>query len=131
MKCSICNRAFEGESHNPEPLPGNTCCSQCNNQVVIPMRMFQSGIHSDKALLISTQGSINYVKPKKGTFELEEVQGCVQGYIEIYPIRIPSHIVVVNEEGVLRGMPYNRVAKLAFGIDAVGPVLVCPKRIFE
>ena len=95
------------------------------------MRLFQSGIQSDKALLITTEGSIEFVKPKGSVFELKEIQELVQGYIEIYPIRIPSHIVVVNEEGHILGMPLNKVAQLAFGIEAVGPVLICPKRIFE
>lgn len=131
MKCSICNKTFDGESHNPQPLSGKVCCSTCNNGVVLPMRVFQSGIQSDKALLITTERSIEFVKPKGSVFELDEIQRLVQGYIEIYPIRIPSHIVVVNEEGLILGMPFNAVAKLAFGIEAVGPVLNCPKRIFE
>jgi hypothetical protein len=131
MKCSICSKSFEGESHNPQPLTGKDCCSRCNDQVVLPMRLFQSGIQSDKALLITTETSVEFVKPKGSGFELEEIQGFVEGYIEIYPIRIPSHIVVVNEEGLILGMPFNTVAKLAFGIEAVGPVLICPKRIFE
>lgn len=131
MKCSICSKSFDGESHNPQPLSGKACCSTCNNKVVLPMRLFQSGIQSDKALLITTEGSIEFVKPKGSVFELKEIQELVQGYIEIYPIRIPSHIVVVNEEGHILGMPLNKVAQLAFGIEAVGPVLICPKRIFE
>ena len=131
MKCSICNKTFDGESHNPQPLPGKVCCSTCNNSAVLPMRLFQSGIQSDKALLITTERSIEFVKPKGSVFELEEVQRLVQGYIEIYPIRIPSHIVVVNEEGLILGLTFNNVAKLAFGIEAAGPVLICPKRIFE
>lgn len=131
MKCSICNKTIDGEQHNPQPISGNACCTMCNNQVVLPMRMFQSGIHNDKALLISTDGSIDFVKPKGKVFELDEVQGFVQGYIEIYPMRIPCHVVVVNEEGLLLGMSFNKIAKLAFGIEAVEPVLICPKRTFE
>jgi hypothetical protein len=82
-------------------------------------------------MLISTTGTIEFVKPIAVTFELNEVQKLVQGYIEIYPIRIPNQIVVVNEEGLIIGMAFNTIAKLAFGIDAVGPVLICPKKIFE
>ena len=95
------------------------------------MRVFQSGIQSDKALLITPEGSIEFVEPKGSVFELDEIQRLVQGYIEIYPIRIPSHIVVVNEEGLILGLTFNNIAKLTFGIEAVGPVLICPKRIFE
>lgn len=131
MKCSICNKSFEGESHNPQPLHGKACCTICNNKVVLPIRLYQSGIHPDKAMLISTTGTIEFVKPKAVTFELNEVQKLVQGYIEIYPIRIPNQIVVVNEEGLIIGMAFNTIAKIAFGIDAVGPVLICPKKIFE
>jgi hypothetical protein len=131
MKCSICNNPISGESNNPLPLPGKACCSECNIKVVVPLRLFQSGVYPDQALLISTEGKLDFAKPKNGVFNLKELQSLVQGFIEIYPIRMPNHLVIVNEEGLIHKMPFNRLAELAFGIEAVGPVLICPKLIFE
>jgi hypothetical protein len=62
---------------------------------------------------------------------LDQLQESVKGYIEIYPKKIPGHLAIVNEEGLLKDMAFNRLADLAFGIKAVGPVLVCPSHLIE
>lgn len=66
------------------------------------------------ARLIKTDGTIERVTPANGkTFTLAELQGFVGGYIEIVPTVIgldnPLHMYV-NEEGLLKGMPYNEYA---------------------
>lgn len=52
--------------------------------------------------------------------ELEDLQKEVGGYIECVPF-VPGVVILCNEEGLLRGMPYN--CRL-FGHVFVGPVLV-------
>ena len=52
--------------------------------------------------------------------ELEDLQKEVGGYIEYVPF-VPGFAILCNEEGLLRGMPYN--CRL-FGHVFVGPVLV-------
>ena len=52
--------------------------------------------------------------------ELEDLQKEVGGYIEYVPF-VPGVVILCNEEGLLRGMPYN--CRL-FGHVFVGPVLV-------
>ena len=131
MKCSICGNECVGESHNASPVSEKSCCDKCNTNVVLPIRLFQSGAYPNHALLITTDGTIKFLKPKGRTFELKEVKSFVQGYIEIYPIDIPNCVVVVNEEGLIHELPFNRIAQLTFGIEAVGPVLVSPLSIFE
>ena len=38
--CSICeHEVTEDWGHNPEPFPGDRCCSDCNDRIVIPARM--------------------------------------------------------------------------------------------
>lgn len=60
-----------------------------------------------------------------------ELQELVEGLIEFYPHRIDGYIVLCNEEGLLKNMPYNHLAKLILGVDLVGPVLVSPTNLEE
>ena len=44
MKCCICNKDFYGEGHNAYPLMrnrANRCCSDCNNDYIIPLRFME------------------------------------------------------------------------------------------
>ena len=52
--------------------------------------------------------------------ELEDLQKEVGGYIERISF-VPGVAILCNEEGRLRGMPYNCTL---FGVKLVGPVLV-------
>lgn len=51
---------------------------------------------------------------------LKALQAEVDGYIETVTIASDA-VVICNEEGVLRGMPYNC---RFFGVDFVGTILV-------
>lgn len=70
-------------------------------------------------LIIKTNGEIEYRTPKKGKkFKLEELQDAVgmpeygdNNLIELAPVYIKGHKVLVNEEGIIRGMPLNRYAE--------------------
>ena len=69
--------------------------------------------------------------PRKG-YTLEEVQKFVGGYVEVVPV--PGHrgrIFIVNEEGLLHGLPLNAVASAAAGRTLVGDVLECNSRSFK
>ena len=74
------------------------------------------------ALILRTDGSEEEVSPASGkTFSLEELQTIVgegtdegRGYIEIVPCKDKKHIIVLNEEGKLLGLPINaRASELA------------------
>lgn len=55
---------------------------------------------------------------------LDALQAAVDGYIEAVTL-IPSNaVMIVNEEGLLRGMPYNAFATLIAAKNIVGPALV-------
>lgn len=63
-------------------------------------------------LLIKADGTIKRVAPKNGTdFSLEELQGFVEGLIEIVDLR-NGNILVVNEEGKLTSLECNILATL-------------------
>lgn len=80
------------------------------------------------AKLIRTNGTVEAVEPKNGTdFTLEELREFVGGCIELlYPPSQAGAVLVVNEEGRLRGLPLNEVASAAYGHDfIVGDALLC------
>jgi hypothetical protein len=56
------------------------------------------------------------------TFSLEELQEQVGGYIEL--VRMDHTLMVVNEEGMLLGLPLNHRASAAAGIIIRGNVLL-------
>lgn len=80
------------------------------------------------AQLIKPNGEVIPVEPKNGTdFKLEELNEFVGGYIEvIHPPLRPKEIMVINEEGKLKGLAYNPVATLIWQHDdIVGNALLC------
>jgi hypothetical protein len=85
-------------------------------------------VHITMAKFIKTDGSIINVEPKNGKdFSLKELQGFVDGYIEI--VYLPNgDLMVVNEEGKMNDLPINMKATMAYGLDViVGNVLWCNK----
>jgi len=83
--------------------------------------------HSAK--LIKPDGSVITVEPENGTdFRLDELNRFVEGYIEVIrPPGMPGVIMVINEEGKLKGLAHNAVAS-KFWHDAdpiVGNALLC------
>lgn len=55
---------------------------------------------------------------------LEALQAAVDGYIETVPLVADKAVMIVNEEGLLRGMPYNAFATLIAARNIVGPALI-------
>ena len=55
---------------------------------------------------------------------LEALQAAVNGYIETIGIVPGEAVMIVNEEGRLRGMEPNPIASAFAGIDIVGPALI-------
>lgn len=74
------------------------------------------------------------VQPKNGTdFQLEELQDYIGGYIEIVYFK-DGRMLVVDEEGKLKGLPFNVGATLAFNEGTgrhddiiLGNALLCEK----
>ena len=86
-------------------------------------RQKEGNKHMDKH--IKADGSTVDVTPRSGTgYSLDELKGFVGGWIEIVPLR-GGKIMVVNEEGLLMGLPVNETASLLARQTIVGDVLVC------
>lgn len=86
------------------------------------------------ATLYTVDGTIKEVTPsKKKKFSLEELQGFVDGYIEVLRLT-DKKMLVVNEEGIFQGLPFNKSAMYhianEYGVkipNLVGDVLVITK----
>ena len=55
---------------------------------------------------------------------LEALQEAVGGYIETVRLRVDNAVMIVNEEGLLLGMPYNATASALAGQPIVGTAVV-------
>ena len=84
---------------------------------------------TDKAILFKASGEWEFIKPNDGKkFSLEELQKYVGGYIEL--IRLPGReCLVVNEEGVLLGLPLNQTITEAISRPIVGDVVYTPSKL--
>lgn len=87
------------------------------------------------AKIIRANGEIETIKPKNGKdFQLQELQSIVGGYIEIINLDATNRLMVVDEEGKLKGYPYNEKATELIHNETflddfiVGNVLVCDKK---
>ena len=73
-----------------------------------------------KALLI-IDGSVKEIEIEN---TLEALQKAVDGYIEAVTLIGGYAVMIVNEEGLLRGMPSNLTASAIAARKIVGPALV-------
>lgn len=82
-------------------------------------------------LWIPVQGRPKEVMPANNTdFKLREVQKLVGGYVEVVYLR-DGRIMLVDEEGLLKGAPLNRAASRMAGRPIVGNVVVMPNDMFR
>lgn len=132
-ECSICRKPFEGYGNNPAPLPGDSCCDGCNRSYVIPLRLVQIKItrESKSAVIFKEDGTVSTVTPKGKYYTLEELQALVGGLIEIYPARYLDHLIVCDEEGIIKNRKLNVPFKQLTSIGLLGNVLLVPESIFE
>ena len=129
-KCSICNEEYDGYGNHTWPLKRKECCSKCNMNVVVPLRVYLSGVIKNQILCINTNGECVY-KVEDKEVSLDTLQELVDGYIEVYPKKDKHFYYIVNEEGILKGMEYNMLANELLGIDVLGPVVLVPKHLFK
>lgn len=79
--------------------------------------------------LIRVDGTVETFLPSKGKkFSLEEVQKLVGGYVE--RLRVPEPggaVLLVDEEGIPKGLPLNRNASEVAGREIYGDALLLPR----
>jgi hypothetical protein len=84
------------------------------------------------AIVYKADGETKNVEPKNGIrFMLEELQEYVGGYIELVHLMEPKYYLLVNEDGLLRGLPLNKAASVIAGRRIVGDAVYMEKRFFK
>ena len=128
-KCCICGEEFEGYGNNPAPFNvEGKCCNFCNDNVVLPVRVYTFG--RCYALLIK-ENTCELLKPNNKVFTLQELQNAVGGSIQFAPTKLKNNLVIVNEEGLIKGLYSNKLAAKIIGVKFVGNVLLCPKELIK
>ena len=82
-------------------------------------------------LLVDPNNYLLYMDTEEEKASLKELQRLVDGYIELYPKEDENFFFIVDEEGLIKNKPYNTLAKQLFDVDVVGPLVVCPKELFD
>lgn len=130
MKCQICNKEIKGYDNNAWPIVEGRCCSECNEKLVVPVRLFLAGCLKDKILVLTSDDNQMYLKDVQEELSLKEAQEIVKGYIELIPIKHDKFYFIINEEGLIKNLKPNKNAKRLFRFDIVGNLIVCPKELF-
>lgn len=84
--------------------------------------------------VIRANGDQEFPVPANGRkWSLKELQAVVGGPVELHPVPpgrgVSRCLMVMNEVGLLTGLPPNFGASLLMGFPVVGDVLVCPARM--
>jgi len=83
------------------------------------------------AQIFKVNGQIENVTPNQGEeLSLEQLQGAVEGYIELVPIINPQYtnkIMFCNEDGIRLGKELNLNASNIAGQRILGDVILCDK----
>ena len=130
MKCSICGKEIKGYECNAWPLAEGYCCQKCDCDSVLPVRIFLTGATKNQILVLKTDNTIE-MRSIDDELSLKQAQEIVEGYIELVPKRDPYFYYIVNEEGLLKELEENALAKRLFGMRLVGNLIVCPKNLFK
>jgi hypothetical protein len=79
-------------------------------------------------LLLGVDGTMRSIFPSKGDeYSLREAQAWVGGYIEIVQLDA-EWILVVNDDGIAMGLPFNARASMIVGCTIVGPAALVQSR---
>ena len=88
-----------------------------------------------EAIKICPNSDILLIQPKEGTqYTLEELQAMVDGPIEIihswatYPTYKRGYLLIANEEGIMRQLPYNATVAALTGIPLYGTAIIIPSK---
>ena len=139
MQCSICNKEIKkGHENNADPFRFHkACCDSCNDNPIVPIRMFLTGMYPSIVMKLTCDGQISTFRPGKADDSLDEMQSAVDGYIEFLPSKYLDNSLndkfyfIVDEEGKLKGKKPNQLAYELFNINVVGTLLIVPKDLLD
>lgn len=131
MRCSICDKVIEGTGNNPSPFKRDVCCDECNESIVLQLRLFLSGNTKKQLLVITPYNDITFLEFDADDVPLKDLQELVDGYIELYPIENEYFHFIVDEEGYIKDKAPNELAYELFGVQVLGNLVLCPKENFS
>ena len=131
MRCSICDKVIEGTGNNPSPFKRDVCCDECNESIVLQLRLFLSGNTKKQLLVITPYNDITFLEFDVDDVPLKDLQQLVDGYIELYPIDNEYFHFIVDEEGYIKDKAPNELAYELFGVQVLGNLVLCPKENFS
>ena len=80
--------------------------------------------------IIRTDGTIEAYPPANKKFTLDEMQTAVGGLIEYVPFwEDKDNEMYANEEGLIYGLPLNKMSQKLVGTSLVGDLLIVPKKM--
>lgn len=130
-KCCICGSDIEGYGNNPAPVAGKCCCDKCNNNVIVPYRLFLANLGKNNCGLLVKKDSLELITPKKDKFTLSELQKFVDGYIEEEAQILTGYITFADEEGKLKNKEFNELGYKLFETDLVGDFIIVPRKLVD
>lgn len=65
-------------------------------------------------IVLRSNGDMELHQSKQAEFELEELQEAVGGHIQIVQGRVSEMLMVIDDEGKLKGKPINRRATILY-----------------
>lgn len=131
MRCAICDKVIEGTGNNPSPFKRDVCCDECNESIVLQLRLFLSGNAKKQLLVITPYNDITFLEFDVDDVPLKDLQQLVDGYIELYPIDNEYFHFIVDEEGYIKDKAPNELAYELFGVQVLGNLVLCPKENFS
>ena len=117
--------------NNASPFKRDECCDECNESIVLQLRLFLSGNTKKQLLVITPYNDITFLEFDADDVPLKDLQNLVDGYIELYPIENKHYHFIVDEEGFVKDKAPNELAYELFGIQVLGNLVLCPKENFS
>lgn len=130
-RCDICHKKFSEYPNNPSPFSGRLCCDKCNNELVIPIRIYESLENPRTAMVFKTNGTLKQVKPKDGHFTTKELKTLVRGKFAVYPHEINNHLIICNERVIQTRLGENLLFHQYARLTLVSDIVLCPKSLFD
>lgn len=92
---------------------------------------YLKGEHKKRMLVIEPNNTLIYVDIDGEEAALDVLQTLVGGYVEIYPNDDDCYYCLVDEEGLLKKKPFNKLAYDLYGVEVVGTAVLVPKEYLK
>lgn len=72
---------------------------------------------------------VRQIRPTDGgAYTLGEMQKLVGGHVEVHPLGDGEHVLLVNEDAALQGLPVNSLLSALLGFEIRGDAAIVKRR---